>query len=123
MASLLSPPDGAVLTGDVVPLQWTAVSLLQADERYAVRLRRLDTDAPVQNLYTRMTLFRLDEAYAPSPDDPVREYSWEVIVVREAGVDDSGEPRYTAASLTSEKRAFHWLAPTPQPTASSSPVP
>jgi LysM repeat protein len=121
--ALLSPPDGATLTAEMVPLQWTAVSLLRDDEWYAVRLRRLDADVPVESVYTRTTLERLGEEYAPSPDDPSREYSWEVTVVRLAGASASGEPRYVAASYTSSRRTFRWLAATPEATASSTPVP
>ncbi len=107
--ALLSPPDGATLTGPLVPLQWTAVSLLRDDEVYAVRLRRLDKGVPVESIYTRTTLVRLGEEYAPSPDDPVREYNWEVTVVREVGTAASGEIRYTAASFSSTRRTFRWL--------------
>ena len=108
--TLLSPPDGAALTASMVPLQWTAVSLLRDNEAYVVRLRRLDQDVPVESLYVRTTLVRLGEEYAPSPDEPLREYSWEVTVVREIGLSASGEPRYTAASFSSERRAFRWLS-------------
>jgi LysM repeat protein len=114
--ALLSPPDGATLTTLLVPLQWTAVSLLREDEMYAVRLRRLDQDSRPESIYTRMTLLRLNQEYAPSPGDPLREYSWEVTVVREITVA-SGETRYTAASHPSGRRTFRWLAPTPEPTS------
>jgi hypothetical protein len=107
--ALLSPPDGAILTDGLVSLQWTAVSLLKENESYAVRLRRLDEDQPVESLYTRTTLVRLGEEYAPSPQDPEREYSWEVTVVREIGVSGTGQPRYTAASHPSGRRSFRWL--------------
>ena len=107
--ALLSPPDGAILVDSLVPLQWTAVNLLQENELYAVRLRRLDEDQPVESLFTRTTLVRLGEEHAPSAEDPEREYSWEVTVVRAAGVSATGQPRYTAASQPSGMRAFRWL--------------
>jgi LysM repeat protein len=121
--ALLSPPDGATLTASLVPLQWTTVSLLGENEVYVVRLRRLDQEMPVESIYVRETLVRLDEAYAPTPDDPLREYSWEVTVVREAGLNRSGELRYTAASFPSVRRTFRWLVPDVEitPGASSTP--
>lgn len=105
---LLSPPDRAALTGALVPLQWTAVSLLRYDEFYVVRLRRLDESVPAESIYTRTTLVRLGEAYAPSPDAPELEYSWEVTVVRLVGTSPTGQPRYTAASELSKRRTFRW---------------
>lgn len=109
--ALLSPPDGATLTTSLVPLQWTAVCLLRENEWYAVRLRRLDKDAPLESIYVKATLARLGAEYAPTADDPLREYSWEVTVVRQVGTSAAGEPRYTAASHPSGRRTFRWLAP------------
>jgi hypothetical protein len=109
---LLSPPDGAVVTGSLVPLQWTAVSLLRDNEFYAVRLRRVDEDLPVESIYTKTTLVRLGEEYAPLQGESQRTYSWEVTVVRQQGTSPTGQPRYTAASHPSGQRAFRWtLAP------------
>lgn len=107
--ALLSPPDGAILTGSQVVLQWTTVSLLRAEELYAVRLRRLDEDRPVESIFTRTTLVRLNGEFAPSADDPMREYSWEVTVVRSMGIGATGQTRYSAASEPSGQRAFRWL--------------
>jgi LysM repeat protein len=121
--SLLSPPDGAKLTGALVALQWTTVSLLRENEQYAVRLRRLDEDLPVETLYTRTTLVRLGETFAPSADDPVREYSWEVTVVRSMGVTASGQPRYSAASQPSARRTFRWSIALSDGTPESEPAP
>jgi len=119
--ALLSPADSATVTGELVPLQWAAVSLLRGDELYAVRVRHLDEDLPVDSVFTRTTLVRLGEEYAPSPDEPVREYSWEVTVVRDLGRGGTGQTRYTAASHTSEKRTFRWvLAPADETPATTS---
>lgn len=109
--ALLSPPDGAAITGDIVPLQWTAVNLLREDEYYAVRLRRTDDTVPAESLYTRTTLVRLGEEYAPTQADPTREYSWEVTVVRSVSTSATGKPRYTASSFPSAKRNFVWTNP------------
>lgn len=106
--ALLNPPDGATVTGPPVPLQWTAVSLLREDEFYAVRLRRVGDGSPVESIYTRTTLVRLGEEHAPAPDDPTRQYSWEVTVVRLNGTSATGQSRYTAASHPSGKRTFYW---------------
>ena len=123
LPALLSPADGATVSTPLVPLQWTAVSLLREDEWYAVRLRRLDKETPVESIYVRTTLVRLGEEYVPSPDDPVHEYSWEVTVVRLAGTSATGEPRYTAASYPSDKRTFRWTLPTTDATPGATAVP
>ena len=107
--ALLSPSDGAEVTGAVVALQWTAVSLLREDEVYAVRLRSLSDTRALESLFTKTTVVRLDVTYAPTADIPVREYSWEVTVVRPSGSASSGETRYTAASQPSVKRTFRWV--------------
>jgi LysM repeat protein len=107
--ALLSPPNGARLTGSLVPLQWTAVSLLRDDEQYALRLRRVDKSVPVETIMTRTTLVRLGGEYAPSPEEPERAYSWEVTVVRSAGTSVTGLPRFTAASQPSAERTFQWF--------------
>lgn len=107
--ALLSPPDGAILTDSQVVLQWTTVSLLRPNELYAVRLRRLDEDRPVESIFTNTTVVRLASEYAPTLDDPEHEYSWEVTVVRSMGVGATGQPRYSAASEPSLKRSFRWL--------------
>lgn len=119
---LLNPPDGATVMGELVPLQWTAVSLLQENELYAVRLRRLDEDQQVASIFTKTTLVRLGEEYAPSPDDPVREFTWQVTVVRDLGSGISGQTRYAAASHTSERRNFRWLLTTVEVTPSNTPA-
>jgi hypothetical protein len=106
---LLAPADGDVLTGDLVALQWTAVSLLRENEYYVVRIRRADQDAPMQSFYTKSTVERLEAELAPDPDDPVRVYTWEVMVVREHPDAEEGQVRYTAASQTSARRTFRWL--------------
>jgi hypothetical protein len=106
---LLAPADGGVLTGDMVALQWTAVSLLRENEYYVVRVRRADEDAPMQSFYTKSTLERLGPELAPDPDDPVRVYTWEVMVVRERPEAGAGQMRYTAASQTSAERTFRWV--------------
>ncbi len=106
--TLLGPPDDVTLETPLVPLQWTAVSLLRENEMYAVRLRRLDEEVPVESIYTRTTLVRLGEGYAPGAEDPSREYSWEVTVVRLTGTSPTGESRYTAASYPSRRRSFRW---------------
>lgn len=118
---LLYPPDNALLTEPIVPLQWSAVSLLGENEWYVVRLRRLDTDYELVRLPTKTTLWRLDQVYGPMAKKGIYEFSWEVLLVRQSGLRSSGEPRYTAASLLSERRTFRWLPPTPTPGPSPTP--
>jgi LysM repeat protein len=119
---LLSPADGAVVDSPLLPLQWTTVSLLRENEWYAIRLRRLDEDIPVESCYTKTTVARLGIECASTPQDGAHEYSWEVTVVRLTGRSSTGEPRYAAASHSSEKRTFRWLVPPPHtPTVTVAP--
>ncbi len=118
---LLSPPDDALITEAIVPLQWSTVSLLGEKEWYVVRLRRLDADHDLVREATKTTLWRLEQPFGPPPDKGVYEFSWEVIVVRHSGTRPSGEPSYAAASYLSERRSFRWLPPTPTPGPSPTP--
>jgi hypothetical protein len=73
-------------------------------------------------VYTRVTAWRVPFDLLPPSDVAVREFRWQVQVVRETR-DGGGELVYEEAGNPSEVRAFTWLAPTPTPIPSPTPTP
>jgi LysM repeat protein len=122
-SALLSPPDGAVLsgTGSPVMLQWASVSVLGESEWYEVTL--LQADGVVSHTFrTRATAWRVPFDFLMEADTDAPEFRWQVQVVREAR-DRRGELIYREAGLPSETRTFVWIRPTPTPTVSPTPSP
>jgi hypothetical protein len=109
--NLLLPADGAAFTlaNDVVTLQWASVGVLRDGEAYqviiedvtATQTRRI-TDYVTDTKYIVPTSFR--------PNDNVAHVMrWWVIPVRQTGVDDEGQPVWSASGATSERRVFTWV--------------
>lgn len=109
--NLLLPADGAAFTlaNDVVTLQWASVGVLRDGEAYQViveditanQTRRI-TDYATDTKYIVPTSFR--------PNDNVAHViRWWVIPVRQTGVDDEGQPVWSASGTASEKRVFTWV--------------
>ena len=121
---LLSPPDGAVIVGSDEPilLQWASVSVLRDDEWYELALFQPPGGVISATTYTRATAWRVPLDLPQASDTDVREFHWQVQVVREVR-DRSGELIYEEAGLPSQVRTFTWLIPTPTPTSSPSPTP
>ena len=114
---LLSPPDGAILTGSDGPilLQWASVSVLRDDEWYELTLSQPPGGVISATTYTRATAWRIPLDLLLTANTDVREFRWQVQVVRE-GRDRSGALVYDGAGAPSEIRTFTWLEPTPTPT-------
>jgi LysM repeat protein len=109
--NLLLPADGAAFTlaNDVVTLQWASVGVLRDGEAYqvivedvtATQTRRI-TDYVTDTKYIVPTSFR--------PNDNVAHVMrWWVIPVRQTGVDDAGQPVWSASGAASERRVFTWV--------------
>lgn len=122
--SLLSPPDGAIFVGsdETILLQWTSVSILRDDEWYALTLVQPPGGVMSDTVYTRVTAWRVPFDLLPPTDVAVREFRWQVQVVREVR-NGGGELVYEEAGNPSKVRAFTWLMPTPTPTSTPSPIP
>lgn len=109
--NLLLPADGAAFTlaNDVVTLQWASVGALRDGEAYQVivedvtasQTRRL-TDYVLDTKYIVPTSFR-------PRDNVAHVIRWWVIPVRQAGVDDQGQPIWVASGAMSERRVFTWV--------------
>ncbi len=120
---LLSPPDGAIFVGSDEPilLQWASVSILRDDEWYALTLVPPPGGVVSDTVYTRVPAWRVPFDLLPPSDVAVREFRWQVQVVREAR-DGGGELVYEEAGNPSDVRAFTWLEPTPMPILSPTPT-
>lgn len=101
--NLLTPADGAIITGeDSVLLTWTSVGVLAPEEWYVVTLMSPEKETPVASWWTKSTTWRLPVDYRPS-GNAGHDYTWRV-QVRRGGSDQPGEP----TSPVSETRRFTW---------------
>ena len=119
---LLGPPNGALFEGSDEPilLQWASVSVLRDDEWYELALSQPSGGVVSDTVYTRATAWRVPFDLLLTANASVREFYWQVQVVREAG-ESEGEPVYEEAGASSNVRIFTWLEPTPTPGTSSTP--
>jgi len=118
--ALLSPRDGATFVGsdETILLQWASVSTLRDDEWYALTLVQPAGGVMSDTTYTRVTSWRVPLDLLPPASAAVREFRWQVQVVREVR-DEDGELVYEGAGGPSAVRTFIWLAPTPTPKPTS----
>ncbi len=114
--ALLSPRDGATFVGsdETILLQWASVNVLRDDEWYALTLIQPAGGVMSDTTHTRVTSWRVPLDLLPPASAAVREFRWQVQVVRETR-DEEGELIYEGAGGPSAVRAFIWLAPTPTP--------
>jgi len=121
---LLSPRDGAVFVGSDAPilLQWASVSVLRDDEWYELTLSQPSGGVISATVYTRATAWRVPLDLLPAADADMREFRWQVRVVRETR-DRRGALVYEEAGVPGQVRTFIWLAPTPTPGPSPTPAP
>lgn len=102
-AALLTPADGAVLTGqDNVLLSWTSVGILQPDQWYVVTLQNSERSTAPVMWWTKGTTWRLGPEYRGASQAGV-DFTWRVQV--RAG---SAEQPGAAASPASVERRFTW---------------
>ncbi len=100
---LLTPADGAIITGeDSVLLSWTSVGVLAPEEWYVVTLKSPDKETAIATWWTKNTSWRLPADYRPTGTAGL-DYIWRV-QVRSGSKDKTG----TAVSPVSETRAFTW---------------
>jgi len=121
---LLSPPSGAIMVGDDVPilLQWASVDTLRDDEWYALTLSQPSGGVISATAYTHATAWRVPVNLMPALDTEPREFQWQVQVVQETRGSD-GVPVYRNIGAPSEVRVFTWLEVTPTPTMTPTPTP
>ena len=101
--ALLTPADGAVLTGqDSVLLSWTSVGILQSDQWYVVTLRNSERNTAAVTWWTKGTTWRLGPEYRGATQAGV-DFTWRV-QVRAGSAEQPGD----AASPVSAERRFTW---------------
>ncbi|MCQ3936218.1 MAG: hypothetical protein DPW18_04120 [Chloroflexi bacterium] len=109
--NLLLPADGAAFTlaNDVVTLQWASVGVLREGEAYQIIVEDV-TASQTHRItdYVTDTKYIVPTSFRPK-DNVAHVMRWWVTPVRQAGVDDQGQPIWVAAGTVSEKRVFTWV--------------
>ncbi|NOH04355.1 MAG: LysM peptidoglycan-binding domain-containing protein [Chloroflexi bacterium] len=109
--NLLLPADGAAFTpaNDVVTLQWASVGALREGEAYQVIVEDVTASQTSRITdYVTDTKYIVPTSFRPK-DNVAHVMRWWVTPVRQAGVDDQGQPIWVAAGTVSEKRVFTWV--------------
>jgi LysM repeat protein len=120
--NLLSPADGApfTLANNTVTLQWASVGTLRSNEKYMVVVEDVTagTGRKITD-YATDTKYIVPVTFRPQ-DSAAHVMRWWVVVVRQTGTDENGQPIWTMAGTPSVQRVFTWSgaagpAPTPTP--------
>jgi hypothetical protein len=117
--SLLLPADGAPfsLADNSVTLQWASVGTLRDNERYQVTVEDVTAGTGRRIVdYVADTKFIVPSTFRPQDSTP-HVMRWWVVVVRQTGTDDRGNPVWTVAGAAATPRVFTWtgtaVIPTP----------
>ena len=109
--NLLLPADGAAFTlaNDVVTLQWASVGVLRDGEAYQITVEDV-TASQTRRLtdYVTDTKYIVPTSFRPK-DNVAHVLRWWATPVRQAGVDDQGQPIWVASGAVSDKRVFTWV--------------
>lgn len=119
--NLLLPADGAAFTlaNDVVSLQWASIGTLRDNEAYQVIVEDITTGQTSRIVdHVTDTKYIVPTSFRPN-DNLAHVMRWWVSPVRQSGSDAQGQPVWTSAGATSDKRVFTWVgaavATTPTP--------
>ena len=109
--NLLLPADGAAFTlaNDVVTLQWASVGALLDGEAYQITVEDV-TSSQTRRItdYVTDTKYIVPTSFRPK-DNVAHVLRWWVTPVRQAGVDDQGQPIWVSSGAISDKRVFTWV--------------
>lgn len=117
----LLPADGAPFTiaDNEITLQWASVGTLRDNEVYGVYLEDATAAEGITLIdYVTDTRYIIPVTYRPS-ENRAHAFYWWVVVVRQEGTDDNGNPIWVEAGALSDKRVFTWtgggtvITPTP----------
>ncbi len=109
--NLLLPADGAAFTlaNDVVTLQWASVGVLRDAEAYQITVEDVTSDQTRRLTdYVTDTKYIVPTSFRPK-DNVAHVIRWWISPVRQTGTDDQGQPIWTSAGTTSDKRVFTWV--------------
>ena len=117
----LLPADGAPFTiaDNEITLQWASVGTFRDNEVYAVYIEDATAAQGVTLLdYVTDTRYIIPATLRPT-ENRAHAFYWWVVVVRQEGTDESGNPIWTNAGSLSDNRVFTWTgggaAATPTP--------
>jgi LysM repeat protein len=96
------PPEGALVPGGLLRLQWVSVGVLQADEYYWIQVIDVTADVGFDPLITRATSILLPEAMIPT-DGQTHTFQWMISVARQ---NEQGAFRIVSGTATA--RTFQW---------------
>ncbi len=116
--SLLLPIDGAPfsLANNSVTLQWASVGVLRDNERYQVTVEDVTAGTGRRIVeYVSDTKYIVPVTFRPQEGIP-HVMRWWVVVVRQSGTDDRGNPIWTVAGSASTPRVFTWTGAATIPT-------
>ncbi len=108
--NLLLPGDGAAFTSanDTVTLQWASVGTLRENEAYAVTVEDVTEGAGESLLdYVTDTKYIIPSTLRPNDNLP-HIFRWWVVVVRQVGTDEDGNPLWETGGVVSTQRVFTW---------------
>jgi len=109
--NLLLPADGAAFTlaNDVVTLQWASIGTLRDNEAYQITVEDITSGEALRITdYVTDTKYIVPTSFRPN-DNLAHVVRWWVTSVRQNGTDEQGQPNYTSAGMSSEKRVFTWV--------------
>ncbi len=108
--NLLLPANGTsfTLANDTITLQWASVGALRDNERYQVLVEDLTGETGRKlTQYVTDTKFIVPVTFRPQ-DNGTHIMQWWVVVVRQTGTDDQGNPIWSTAGAASDMRYFGW---------------
>jgi LysM repeat protein len=121
--NLLLPADGAPFSSadDVITLQWASVGSFQKNEYYEVVIVDVTANNGKQLIdYVTDTKYIIPNSFH-STDNLTHILRWWILTVRQSGTDNSGNPIYVSAGLSSIQRVFSWSGILTGPTPTSTP--
>jgi LysM repeat protein/predicted nucleic acid-binding Zn ribbon protein len=108
---LLTPLEGAQVTGDTVLLQWLSVGTLGPTEVYVVRVV---ADSRLRDEFTATTLgtsYRIPNDWLTAQGQNASRFQWSVQVARDVAALASDTSSLLATSPPSRYRSFQWSGP------------
>lgn len=104
--SLVSPPEGGVVSGGIITLSWVSVGVLEPNEAYLVQVIDVEAET-INNFITRTTSYRLPSSLIPT-DGETHTITWQVQVGTEVGIDDNGNQVYAPVGAGGIVRTYYW---------------
>jgi LysM repeat protein len=109
--ALLAPPEGAAFAGaeTVILLNWASVGILEEDEWYVVEVEPVGIRIvqPYRE-WTKTTSWRVPPELYIQGRSAAQHYRWQVVIMRQTGVDEAGARIGDMISPLSEIRTFTW---------------